>query len=102
MLLVPVPWRAALRARVQDRRALGGAALPAVADRRQVRDAPGEERVGRLHVDDLGAPRVADRADVAHEEHAGLVNVEAGVVVLQTQHTPVQPMITITETITIT
>src|SRR5262245_34311601 len=44
----------AFRRTVEDRRAVGGARLAAVTQRRQAHDAACEQRIGRLHVDDFG------------------------------------------------
>src|SRR5829696_609092 len=80
----PQPGQAAacgaLRRGVQDRGAVRGARLPAVADGRQSVDTTLEERVGRLHVDDLGRARPPYGSCAPDHQNRGLVDVEVGVV----------------------
>ena len=61
---------------VEDARAAGRAGLAAVAHRRQGTDAGFQEGGGRLHVHHLRAAGVADRAAVADDEDAALVDAE--------------------------
>jgi len=65
---------------VQDRRRARGAGLAAVADAGQRQDAALDQGRRRLHVDDLGAAGIADRAGAAHEQDAMLVDIERGIV----------------------
>src|SRR5215204_4184055 len=80
----PQPGQAAtsgaLRCGVQDRRAVRGARLPAVAYGGQGVDPTLEERVGGLHVDDLGRARPPDGSCAPDHQNRGLVDVEVGVV----------------------
>src|SRR3954452_10751479 len=68
------------RRRVEDGRRTGSAGLAAVADAGQREDAPFDQRGRRLHVYDLRAAGIADRAGTAHEQDATLVDIKGGVV----------------------
>src|SRR5215204_5112003 len=72
--------RGALRRGVQDRRAVRGARLPAVAYGWQGVDPTLEERVWGLHVDDLGRARPPDWSCAPDHQNRGLVDVEVRVV----------------------
>ena len=61
---------------IEDRRRPRGAGLPPVAEAGQGGDAAADQRRGRLHVHDLGAARVTDRAGAADHEDCGLVDAE--------------------------
>src|ERR671913_472000 len=80
----PQPGQAAtsgaLRCGVQDRRAVRGARLPAVANGGQGVDPTFEERVGGLHVDDLGRARPSDWSSPTDHQNRALVDVEVRVV----------------------
>lgn len=65
---------------VQDRRAGGGTALTAVAQRWQDINAALDEVIGREHVDDFGGARVADGTDAADDEDAVFIDAEGGIV----------------------
>src|SRR5271154_5331889 len=65
---------------VEDRGRAGGAGLPSVADAGKRVDALLDERGRRLHVDDFGSARIADRAGPADEQDAVLVDLELRVV----------------------
>ena len=65
---------------VEDRGRARGAGLAAVADAGERDDALLDEVVGGPHVHDLGAARIADRPGAAHEQQAGLVDLERGIV----------------------
>ena len=49
--------RGAFRRTIENRRAVRGARLPAIAERRQAHDAALQQRIGRLHVHDLRRAR---------------------------------------------
>src|SRR5215211_2118853 len=72
--------RGALRRGVQDRRAVRGARLPAVAYGWQGVDPTLEERVWGLHVDDLGRARPPDGSGAPDHQNRALVDVEVRVV----------------------
>src|SRR5215208_5279975 len=76
----PQPGQAAaygaLRRGVQDRGAVRGARLPAVADGRQSVDTTLEERVGGLHVDDLGRARPPYGSRAPDHQNGGFVALE--------------------------
>src|SRR3984957_4376541 len=65
---------------VEDRRRARGAGLAAVADAGEGQDAAFDQRRRRLHVHDLRAAGIADRAGATHEQDAALVDVERGIV----------------------
>src|SRR5471030_2715850 len=70
----------ALRRRIQYRRAVRGAALAAVTQRRQRIDDALDQRIGRLHVDHLVRTGPAYRAGAAYHQHAVLVDVQRRIV----------------------
>src|SRR5919107_1645974 len=72
--------RGALRCGVQDRRAVRGARLPAVAYGWQGVDPTLEERVWGLHVDDLGRARPPEGSGAPDHQNRGFVDVEVRVV----------------------
>ncbi len=74
------PACGALGRGVEDRGAVGGAGLPAVAQRGQGPDAALDQRIRRLHVDHLGRAGPAQRAGAAHDQDAVLVDGERGIV----------------------
>src|SRR5215217_1842522 len=80
----PQPGQAAacgaLRRGVQDRGAVRGARLPAVADGWQGVDPSLQERVGGLHVDDLGRAGPPDRSCAPDHQNRAFVDVEVRVV----------------------
>src|SRR5215218_1124574 len=65
---------------VEDRRAVGGAGLPAVADGGQGVYPAFQERVRRLHVDDLGRARPTDRAGAPDHQDGALVDAQVRIV----------------------
>ena len=73
---------------IEDRRARRSAALPTVAERRQLRDSAANEGFRREHVDHLAASGKTERATAADHEQRRLVDrkrrgIDAGVIVLR-------------------
>src|SRR5690242_2973936 len=65
---------------VENRGRARGAGLPSVADAGQRKNAAFDQRRRRLHVHDLGAAGIADRAGAADEQHAVLVDAKRGII----------------------
>src|SRR5215211_3159650 len=65
---------------VEDRRAVGGAGLPAVADGGEGVYPALQERVRWLHVDDLGRARPPDRAGAPDHQDGALVDAQIRIV----------------------
>src|SRR5690606_15735266 len=70
----------AFRRGIEDGGAVCRSRLPAVADRRQTGDALLEKMIRRLHVDDFGRARPAQRSRATDDEYGILVDAECGVV----------------------